>query len=239
MRAAVDQPHHRGGGHVPLVEPSNLRLLDPTRCDERANTVLCHRAVLDREPGQPLEVRRLRESPIGTVYAAWRGTFVVFGARKHVVAAIAEHDPSIASRWAKLLPTKPTEMSMGSIDGRYHVLMGEDVADWSFTLDKLTKEPLFLGGAISIRYKTPAAATKALADIKDWSSRGKFPAQIAADPDIVAAFDGFAAAIGKLDPKVTGNELLLTFDSDRLGGPAFVAGVAMHFDKLQGKLTPR
>lgn len=176
------------------------------------------------------------ESPIGTVTAAWRGGFVVFGARRHVVAAIAEHDAATVARWEKILPASPTEMGMASVDDRYNALMGENVADWSFNLDKLTKTPLFMGGSLVIHYKTPADAAKALAYIEDWSTRGKFPLQIEVHPDVAMAFDAFAAAIGKLKKTVSGVELEMKFDSDQLGGAAFFAGVMGHFDKVQGRL---
>ena len=179
------------------------------------------------------------ESPAGTAYGAWRGNFLVFGTREQVVDATKPHDAAWVARWEKLLPSKPTEMAMASIDLRYAAMMGDDVADWNLTFDKFGANPPFLSGTFTVHYQTPAAATKGLAYIKDWSSRGKFPAAIEADPDIVAAFDAFAAAVGKLEPKLTGTELVMAFDSDRLGGPAFFAGVASHFDKLSTKLPAK
>jgi hypothetical protein len=179
------------------------------------------------------------ESPVGTVYGAWRGNFVVFGTRAQVVDATSPHDAALVAKWDKLLPNKPTEMAMASIDLRYTGMMGDDVTDWNLTFDKFGANPPYLSGTFTVHYATPAAATKGLAFIKDWSTRGKFPVQIQADADIVAAFDGFAAAVGKLEPKVTGSELVMAFDSDRLGGPAFFAGVMSHFDKLSGKLPAK
>lgn len=179
------------------------------------------------------------ESPVGTAYGAWRGNFLVFGTREQVVAAVGEHEPAWVAKWDKLLPTRPTEMAMASIDLRYAGMMGDDVADWNLTIDKFGANPPFLSGTFTVHYQTPAAATKGLAFIKDWSTRGKFPVQIPADADVVAAFDGFAASVGKLEPKVTGSELAMAFDSDRLGGPAFFAGVMSHFDKLSGKLPAK
>lgn len=179
------------------------------------------------------------ESPVGTVYGAWRGNFLVFGTRDQVVDATSPHDAAWIATWDKLLPSKSTEMAMASIDLRYAGLMGGDVADWNLTFDKFGANPPYLAGTFTVHYQTPAAATKGLAFIKDWSTRGKFPMQIQADPDIVAAFDGFAAAVGKLEPKLSGSELVMAFDSDRLGGPAFFAGVMRHFDKLSAKLPAK
>ncbi len=179
------------------------------------------------------------ESPAGTAYGAWRGNFLVVGTRAQVVAAVGEHEPAWVAKWEALLPTQPSEMAMTSIDLRYAGMMGDDVADWNLMIDKFGANPPVFSGTFTVHYQTPAAATKGLAFIKDWSTRGKFPVKIEADADIVAAFDGFAAAIGKLEPQVSGGELVLAFDSDRLGGPAFFAGVMSHFDKLSGKLPAK
>lgn len=172
------------------------------------------------------------ESPVGSVFGAWRGNYLVFGTRDQVVDAVAEHDATWIAKWDKLLPKQPVEMGMASIDLRYAGMMGDDVTDWNLTLDKLGSNPPFLGGSFTVHYQTPAAATKGLAFIKDWSTRGKFPVAIEAPADIVAGFDAFAVQVGKLEPKVTGSELVIPFDSDRLGGQAFFAGVMSHFDKL-------
>lgn len=172
------------------------------------------------------------DSPVGTAYGAWRGNFLVFGTRDQVVDATKPHDAAWVAKWEKLLPNKPTEMALTSIDLRYAGMMGNDVADWNLTIDKFGTAPPFLSGTFTVHYQTAEAATKGLAFIKDWSTRGKFPVQIPAEPDIVAAFDAFAVNVGKLEPKVAGSELVMAFDSDRLGGPAFFAGVMGHFDKL-------
>ncbi len=179
------------------------------------------------------------ESPVGTVYGAWRGNFLVFGTREQVVATVGEHESAWVARWDALLPKQPSEMAMASIDLRYTGMMGDDVADWNLTIDKFGTNPPFLSGTFTAHYQTQAAATKGLAFIKDWSTRGKFPVKIEAEADIVAAFDSFAVQVGKLEPKVSGSELVLAFDSDRLGGPVFFAGVMSHFDKLSGKLPAK
>ena len=176
---------------------------------------------------------------VGKVHAAWRGPFVVIGKRHQVVAALAEHDAATVARWEKLTPPPGGEMALASTDVSYGSLYGSDATDWFLSLDKTTREPLFMSGVFKVRYKTAADAAKAADYIKGWSRDGKFPLLVSDDPDITAAYDGFAAAIGKLTPKVTGNELVIAFDSDRLGGPLFFSGVAAHFDKLQGKLLQK
>ena len=162
---------------------------------------------------------------------------MVFGSRKHVVAAMAEHAEPMVVHWTKLLAVmKPGIFAITSIDKNYTPLMGSNVTDWSLTVEKLEKTPLFLSGTFSSHYETPDAAIKALSYISDWSKRGKYPGTLATtDASIVAAFDGFAAAIGKLAPSVAGNELTIAFDSNKLGGAEFFAGVASHFDKLTPK----
>ncbi len=179
------------------------------------------------------------ESQVGTAYAAWRGNFVVFGSRDQVVAAVAQHDAALVAKWEKLLPTKAAMMAAVSIDLRYSNLMGPGVADWSLSLDKVTKEPLFLAGKFVVHYKTPDDAAKGLAYIKDWSGKGKFPLAIEADPSIVSGFDAFAGAVGKLSPAVNGTELVMAFDSDQLGGPLFFAGVMGHMDKMSAALPKK
>jgi len=175
---------------------------------------------------------------VGTVHAAWRGRYIVFGSKRLVEPAL-DAPPEVAAKWKPLLPTGPTEMAMTSIDRRVAPLIGDGLADWSLVIDKLTREPVFMSGKFTAHYATPADATKGHAYIKDWSSRGKWPIAIDAHPDILAAFDGFAATIGKLDPKVNGTELAMSFNSDQLGGPAFFAGVVANFEKLADKLPAK
>lgn len=175
------------------------------------------------------------QSLAGTAYAAWRGNFIVIGTRPQVVDAIATHDAAWVAKWEALLPKAPAEMAMVSIDTRYSPMMGEHVAEWAVTIDKFGTNPPFMSGSARVRYASAEAAKQGFAFIKDWSSKGKFPFAIEADADVVAAFDGFAAAVGRLEPKLTGSEVVIPFDSDRLGGAAFFAGVASHFDKLAPK----
>lgn len=177
------------------------------------------------------------DSQAGTVHAAWRGSFIVFGARPHVVAATAGHAATTVTRWQELAPTKAGVFAIASIDRNYAPLMGANLVDWSLAVDTLTKQPLFMSGTFVARYQSPADAERARGFIQDWSGRGKFPLEVSSDPEITAAYDGFAAAIAKLQPTVEGTVLTIPFDSDRLGGPALFAGVAAHFDKLAGKLT--
>lgn len=219
------------GGDAYFIVEGNLPRAEVEKCIPAVFTL----GVKTRDDDGMLAV----ESPAGVVHAAWRGSFVVFGGRAKVVAAVGEHAATTVSRWQALAPTKPSVFAIASIDRNYTPLMGANLADWSLSVDTLTKQPLFMAGALVARYQTPADAEAARTFIREWSGRGKFPLEVSTDPEIVAAYDGFAAAIGKLQPTVAGVVLTMPFDSDQLGGPAFFEGVAAHFDKLAGKLPAK
>jgi hypothetical protein len=157
-----------------------------------------------------------------TVYAAWRGRFLLLGSQRQLLDALHTPTSNTAARWRALIgQALPAPFWVVSIDQRptnASIAMG-DPTDFMLTFDKIegTPHPL-IAGRFAAHYPSAALAAKGAAWIKSWSTRGEFPFSVPPPAAMAAIYHRMAKAIGKLNLVQDANRVQIEWDSDQFGG---------------------
>lgn len=161
-------------------------------------------------------------SPIGTVYAAWRGRFLIVGGKQAVSSALRPPAKKIVLRWRDLIALLPKNalVAQVSVEQRpnFQALVGAPSKDLIVSLDKLTASPPFFAGRVIVHYPTPEAAAKSANWIKSWSARGDLPLVIPPPANTMGLYKKMAKAIAELPLTQEGNRVQIDWNSDLLGG---------------------
>lgn len=142
-----------------------------------------------------------------TTYAAWRGRFVIVGARDLVNEALTS--PSAArARWHELLaPIVAAPIWWGSTDRLFANLFGVATTHFVVAFERLEFEPkLYFGGRALATYATVADATLVARRIKQGEAKPPFDA-----PEIVDSMKRFKVM-------QDGTSVQVEFDLDMFGG---------------------
>lgn len=169
-------------------------------------------------------------TPSGTVYAAWRGAYVVLGNRDQVTAAVRVHDPAVVAGWrAHVAEPGAAPVWMLRTDASFADLLGAPTTSYQLVIDKLEGPPRSeLAGRFVVTYASAPDAETGERYMRDWIGRGRFPRKIAGPADAVALYDQLATALQRARMTRKGNVLELAFDTSTFGGmwPQFAAAAA-------------
>lgn len=176
-------------------------------------------------------------TPNGTVYAAWRGQFLLFGSHDEVAAAVVR-SAETAARWRPLLASVAgTPSYVLRIDNTIAPLVGESVVSYALVIDKVEPPPRSVfAGRFIVHYADAAAAAKGAALVTAWSTSGRWPFPIDGPASAVELYDRLAAAIGTMTRTQTGSELVIAFDSNKLGGPEAMSSLFQTMEHVYGEL---
>jgi hypothetical protein len=170
------------------------------------------------------------EGPAGTVYAAWRGRYVVLGNREQVDHATQAHAPDAVAHWRGVLSTPGAATTwVLRTDDAFADLLGAPTTSYLLVIDKLEPPPAsFLSGRFVVHYASAQDVATGERHLKDWIARGQFPRRIAGPAEAVALFDRLAAALQRARITLDGTVLTLSFDSTMFGDmwPQFAAAIA-------------
>jgi hypothetical protein len=124
------------------------------------------------------------ESPAGTVYAAWRGPFVIAGNRAQVTAAIGPSAP--AQPWRDRLGALPAGvMAMWRGDALVTNLFGVPTTSYQLAITSIARTPKAgLTGQLVAVYASASQAAQAAARIH----AGELQTAVAPPPGLVEAF---------------------------------------------------
>ncbi len=194
-----------------FILEGNLREEDVTQCVAGATRGL----ITGRRDGA-LVVFATPSS--GSVFAAWRGKYIVLGNGGQVERAVEAHNSELSVKWRTLL-TEPAETPVWMVrtDTGFGYLVGAPATKFVFAIDTMEGPPKsYLAGRFMVHYANELDADKSERYIKDWIARGKYPAQVASEG--VALFDQLATALQGASITRKGTVLEVKFDSDMFAG---------------------